>query len=220
MEDLKKIAASGVVKEIKDGMVIGLGTGSTMRYVMEEIAKQGLSISAISTSDSTSRLMQKLGIKNASEFTLPIDLTIDGADQVDRLLNLLKGKGGAFLKEKIVASMAKRFYVVVDESKLVDRLSGPVSVEFLKFAKPLVEQRLKDLGAIQVDLRPNLSEHDNLMADVYFKEVRVGLEKEINQIPGVLENGIFNKKLVSKVFVGTKKGLVIKDGGKKVSLLD
>src|SRR3989442_1824644 len=128
---LKKMAAAAAVEYVKDGQIVGLGTGSTLRYVVAKLGervKKGLRIRGVATSLETARLATVAGIPLlADDAEWGVDLALDGADQVDPWLNLIKGGGGALLKEKIVAAAAARFVVVVDESKRVAVLGGAVS---------------------------------------------------------------------------------------------
>jgi len=156
---LKQAAAMRAVTEVQDGMVVGLGTGSTATFAVEALARrvaQGLRIVTVPTSERTRELAQKLGVPLAPAGDWPsIDLVIDGADQVERgSLDLIKGLGGALLREKIVASSGRRMIVVVDESKIVDRLGGrtPLPVEIVAFGWQGTLERLAALG-VQPRLR-------------------------------------------------------------------
>ncbi|MCL2006772.1 MAG: ribose-5-phosphate isomerase RpiA [Treponema sp.] len=195
---------------VKSGMRIGLGTGSTVVHAVRHIGllmKEGKlkDILAVSTSFQTSIECEKLGIPiftfNSREIGGTLDLTIDGADEVDPENRLIKGGGGALLMEKIAAYMSASFAVVVDESKLVENLGikFPVPVEVIPEARVPVSMALEGLGA-EVMLRealrkagPVITEHGNLIFDIRFKDkVDVNaLERELNQIPGVVENGFF-----------------------------
>src|SRR5438093_13786585 len=129
---VKKMAAEAAVEYVKDGQIVGLGTGSTLRYVVAKLGervKKGLRIRGVATSLETARLAREAGIPLlADDAEWVVDLALDGADQVDPRLNLIKGRGGALLKEKIVAAAATRFVVVVDETKRVPGLGGAVPV--------------------------------------------------------------------------------------------
>ncbi len=141
-DELKRAAATRAMEFVENGMVLGLGTGSTAGFVIEELAArvaQGLSVIAVPTSEHTADLARRLGIRltNFAEHR-HIDLAIDGADEVERKsLNLIKGHGGALLREKIVAAASDRFIVVVDDEKLVDRLGAraAIPVEIVQFSK-------------------------------------------------------------------------------------
>jgi ribose 5-phosphate isomerase A len=218
---LKQAAAARAVAEVQDGMVVGLGTGSTAELAVAALAKrlsQGLRILAVPTSDRTRALAQKLGVPLAPADEWPsIDLDIDGADQVERgSLDLVKGLGGALVREKIVASAAKRVIVVVDESKIVDHLGGrtPLPVEIVAFGWQGTLERLATLG-LQPQLRragdrPFISDGGNHIADCHIAEIADarGLEAKISSIVGVVETGLF-LGLASMVVVGQSTGIEV-----------
>jgi len=220
--DVKEIAAASAVKLVKDRQIVGLGTGTTMRYALKEIAKRiyedELEILCIPSSFDTQFLAIERGIPLTSlEEHQSIDIAIDGADEMDENLNLIKGRGAAQTREKIIAKHAKRFIVIMDESKIKKKLSMPVPVEVLPFAWKVVEKELKKLKGTS-NLRkaenkagPVITDNGNFILDVDFGEIRnpKKLEEEINAIAGVIENGIF-PDMASEVHVGTKKGVVIK----------
>jgi len=218
---LKQAAAMRAVTEVQDGMVVGLGTGSTATFAVEALAKrvsQGLRIVTVPTSERTRALAQKLGVPLAPEGDWPaIDLVIDGADQVERgSLDLIKGLGGALLREKIVASSGKRMIVVVDESKIVDRLGGrtPLPVEIVAFGWQGTLERLATLGVqpkLRVtDDRPFVSDGGNHIADCHLAEIADArdLEAKLSRIVGVIETGLF-VGLASMVVVGGSTGIEV-----------
>jgi len=208
---LKEAAGRAAVDDlVKSGMKLGLGTGSTaihaVRRVGELLAKGTLrDISAFATSFQTEIECEKLGIPfytlNSRELASGLDLTIDGADEVDPRNFAIKGGGGALLIEKIAAYASALFAVIVDESKLVERLGGgfPVPVEIVPEARVQASIRLDKLGAsviLREALRkagPVITEHGNLILDIRF-DAPIDppvMETELNQIPGVVENGFF-----------------------------
>lgn len=209
-EELKKMAAYEAVKEIKDGMVVGLGTGSTAKYAiikLGEMIKEGIEIVGIATSLQSERLAKEMGIKVAdiNEYE-EIDITIDGADEVDEKRNLIKGGGGALLREKIVASCSKKEVIVVDESKLVEKFSFPLPVEVVKFGWRRTADKLRKLN-FQPKLRENfVTDNGNFILDCSYNELLPEIEKEINSIAGVVENGLFIG-LADEIIVGTKEGV-------------
>src|SRR5579863_5279329 len=153
-EQLKQTAAESAVALVEDGMILGLGTGSTAKLAVAAIGKrvqQGLRVTGIPTSEFTGAQARSLGIPVSSIDQHPqIDLTIDGADEVELgTLNLIKGRGGALLREKIVASASRRLVIIVDESKLVDRLGShfALPVELVPFGWPAAARKLEALGA-------------------------------------------------------------------------
>ncbi len=207
MEELKKLAAEEAVKLVKDGMVVGLGTGSTAKFAVEALKDKD--IRGIPTSKDTAALAESVGIKLIRLHECDsIDIAIDGADQVDPDLNLIKGGGGALTREKIIDSTAKQFIVITDESKMVDKLTFPLPVEVLDFGWTEAKKRLEALGA-KVTKRDFITDNGNLILDCRFSEVIPELGEKISQIPGVVEHGIFPKEMVTKVIVGTSKGVKV-----------
>jgi ribose 5-phosphate isomerase A len=208
----KKIAAEKAVEHIKDGMVVGLGTGSTIYFAIQKIGKyvkEGLQIKVIATSHQTESLALEQSIPMTSFAHVDgIDLTIDGADEVDTNFNLIKGGGGALLREKIVADASKEFIVVVDESKLVAQLGKFfLPVEVLPFGMEKTMQKLHHLGChptIRVtNNKPFVTDNSNLIIDCAFKFIEhpQSLHNQINSIVGVVDNGLFIN-MANKVIVG------------------
>ncbi|HDN82736.1 MAG TPA: ribose-5-phosphate isomerase RpiA [Candidatus Altiarchaeales archaeon] len=206
----KKTAAEKAVEMIKDGSVVGLGTGSTAKYAIERLSlrirEENLELICIPTSSRTRLLASNLGIKLASLEDYPdVDIAIDGADEVDRDFNLIKGGGGAHTLEKLVAASAKKFVVIIDERKLSSKIGNlPVPVEFLKPSKKLVERELLKLGG-KPKLRENfMTDFGNFIFDTTFDSIKNPKEMEeiLKQIPGVVESGIFSKRKPEMVIVG------------------
>lgn len=218
-EEMKKIAAEKAVEYIKNDMVIGLGTGSTVEYAIKKIGKlvqDGLKIKGVPTSMHTRKIANECKIPLTTlEENLAIDLTIDGADEVDSNLNLIKGGGGALTREKIIAYHSKKEIIVIDETKIVKALGVdfPLPVEVLKFGWAPTKKALEDFGC-NVELRkivgePFITDNSNYILDCDFERIEDAekLEKDINNIPGVLENGLFIG-LIDEVIVGSKKGIM------------
>jgi ribose 5-phosphate isomerase A len=227
-EELKRAAAVRAARWIADGMAVGLGTGSTVRYLLEEIAAQrsrGVwgSIVGIPTSRATESRARELGIPLATLAERPeLDLTIDGADEVDPELNLVKGLGGALLREKIVASVSRRLVIVVDASKCVDRLGtrAPLPVEVDPFGAAAQERFLAGLGG-EPSLRRGpdgeafVTDGGNLILDCRFADGipdPAGLERRLDGRPGVLENGLF-LGMASAVVVAAAGGIEVRSRG-------
>ena len=222
MEDLQtqmKIAvAKAAVDQIEDGMVLGLGSGSTAALMIKSLGeklKEGSlrDIVGVTTSFQGEVLATQLGIPlKAFSAVSQIDLAIDGADEVDPAFQLIKGGGACHVQEKLVASVADRFVVVVDSTKIVKKLNldFKLPVEVLPSAWQLVQKRIKSLGA-EASLRmakkkagPIVTDQGNLVLDVAFRngiEDPEALEKQLNNFPGVLENGLFIN-LTDEVLVG------------------
>lgn len=211
----KKVAAEKAVEFVKDGMILGLGTGSTTRYAIKrigELVKEGLEVIGIPTSIDSTKLAHELNIplSNLEEHQV-IDLTIDGADEVDPKFNLIKGMGGALLREKIVASHSKKEIIIVDSKKLVNILGtkSPLPVEIDKFGWNATVKELLRFGC-SVEIRKKegkvfISDNENYIADCKFSKIEnpKEMERKINNIPGVLENGMF-LGLTDIVVVGTE----------------
>jgi len=223
--DLKQLAAQRALEFLRaqEVKVLGLGTGTTAELVIRGIASLCSSgelgeFVAVPTSDRTAELAQSLGIPLTTLEEHPeVDLTVDGADEVDPKLNLVKGLGGALTREKIVASASERYIIVVDESKRVERLGtrAPLPVEVLRFGWKLAERKLMGLGCepklrIQ-DGEPFTTDEGNYILDCRFPE---GIEdpyelsRNLSGIPGLVEHGLF-LDMADIVVVGTKEGVQI-----------
>ena len=214
----KRMAAEKAVEYVRDGMTVGLGTGSTAYWAIRKIGervKEGLTIKAAATSVSSEKLARELGIPLIPFAEIEaIDLTIDGADEVDGDWNLIKGGGGALLREKIVAAASKTFIVVVDESKPVSRLGAfPLPVELVPFGHEMTLRKLRALGcepAIRtVDGKRFVTDNGNYIADCRFGRIDRpdALHIAINMIPGVVDNGLF-VRMATRVIVGYRDGTV------------
>jgi len=206
MEKHKELAGRKAAEYVQDGMVVGLGSGSTAEWAIRALGERvaaGLSIRAIPTSEASSRLAAELGIEIVTFADEPIvDLTIDGADEVDPQLNLIKGLGKALLREKVVAAASTREIIVIDPSKRVDKLGrkGPVPVEVIPFAWPLAQRALMARG-LRAELRreadgktPAQTDNGNFLLHCFFSDGiddPARTEGWINSIPGVMENGLF-----------------------------
>lgn len=216
----KELAARKAVEYIGDGMVVGLGTGSTAEFAIralgERVKAEGLEIQCVPTSEASAALGEQVGLDIQSFEDNPvIDLTIDGADEVDPDLNLIKGLGGALLREKIVAAASTREIIIIDPGKLVDRLGtrAPLPVEVIPFAWGLAQMRLMDVAQRAELRRANdgelyVTDNGNLILDCHFPDGiddAATLDRRIDEIPGVVENGLF-VDLTDIVIVGLDDG--------------
>lgn len=224
MEELKREAARFAARWIREGMVLGLGTGSTVYHLLTEIARRRAEgelreLVGVPTSDATAARARELEIPLASLADRPrVDLTIDGADEVDPQLRLIKGLGGALLREKVVAAASREVIIVVDASKRVERLGtgAPLPVEVDPFAAPALPEFLRSLGAdprLRVDSAgaPVLTDGGHHIFDCRFAEgIRdpEALEMNLNNRPGVLENGLF-LGLADRVVVAGEGGIQV-----------
>jgi len=199
----KEAAARASLQFVKDGQVVGLGTGSTAAYFIKLLAervKDGLRIRGIPTSDRSRALAESLGIPLTTlDECQEIAVTVDGADEVDPQLRLIKGGGGALLREKIVASATRQLVIVADASKQVPVLGKfPLPVEVIKFAQAVVKKKIEALGA-QVELRraadgkPYLTDENNHILDCRFGQIPDAdrLARQLSDMPGVVEHGLF-----------------------------
>jgi ribose 5-phosphate isomerase A len=210
------IAASQVVES---GMIVGLGTGSTVAYTIKELGRrvreEGLDILGVVTSYQSEMLAIEAGIPLTTLAQHPkLDLAIDGADQIDSNLNAIKGGGAAHTREKIVSASATRFLVVADESKTSVQLDKVVPIEVLPFAKELVIEKIRGLGGkpeLRLALRkdgPVITDNGNFVLDSSFGVIQYPESLGIKQssIPGVVEHGIFSN--VDELYIGKKDGSV------------
>lgn len=202
-EAQKRAVGYRAAEYVEDGQVLGLGTGSTVRYLLEalgERVRQGLKIAGTPTSEWTAATCQRLGIPLVDLERQPtLDLTIDGADEIDPQVNLIKGLGGALVREKFVALASKRYIAIGDESKLVPSLGSraPVPVAVLQFAWRITSQRLEALGARPVlrerDGRPVVTDDGLYVLDCWFGPIADprGLEQRLKATLGVVSTGLF-----------------------------
>ncbi len=226
IDTAKFVAAKRAVDFVEDGMRVGLGTGSTAAWMVrclgERVREEGLKISGVPTSTRTAELARQVGIRVISlDEARWLDVTIDGADEFDADLNLIKGGGGAHLQEKIVATASDMMIVITDPSKQVEHLGAfPLPVEVIPFGwqttKALIEETLASLDVLgqQASLRMNseapfVTDEGNHIIDLHLQ--RIGNPRQIsmvlNQIPGVVENGLF-VDICDKVVIGHQDGRV------------
>ena len=219
LDAFKRAAALKAVDYVKDGMVVGLGTGSTAKHMviaLGEKVRAGMTLRGVPTSQETATLAKECGITLIDqENRWVIDVAIDGADQVDPAFNLIKGGGGALLREKIVAASAKQFIVLVDHTKRVPVLGGsfPLPVEVVPFGWGSTAREIESLTKSRVVLRernqtPFKTDSGNLIVDVHLAQIDRPQELEIalNHIPGVVETGLFIGR-TDVLIVGTPNGI-------------
>jgi len=215
MNDKERIAQHAA-NQVADGMLVGLGTGSTANCFIEELAQrsreQGLKVTTVSSSIVSAIKAQQLGLPVLGfDQVSHIDLYVDGADEVSPELTLLKGQGADLVREKLLATASKQFLVLVESSKLVERIGQnfPIPIEVMPFAWQLVKKQLEAIGG-QGDLRQNankngyaISSHGSLILDMRFAEhtAAEALNDILNSIPGIVEHGIFYA-LATTVLIG------------------
>lgn len=216
----KQAAAEKAVEFVRDGMTLGLGTGSTVQFALERLAarvREGLRVRGVPTSKRTEAAANELGLPLVPfEEVREIDLTIDGADEIDASFSMIKGGGGALLREKIVASVSKVEIVIVGPDKIVRRLGEKflLPVEALPFGWKQVSNALESLGC-QAHLRKTpaggtfVTDNGNFILDCRFGGIGdpAALEREIDRIPGVVESGLF-VGLADKLVIGYEDGRV------------
>lgn len=217
MDKSKLAAAESALKFVKTGMGIGLGTGSTAKVFIDLLGKKNkeehLDLTCIATSVASECQAKKLGLRLAGFDTLKkLDIAFDGADKVDSRRNLIKGLGGALVREKIVDYRADHFVVMVGESKMARWLSGTVPVEVIPLAEEAVKRDLMRLGAVRFETRMDgrrkfISDNSNLILHAEFPPIKdpSKLEEEINAIAGVVDNGLFTQKKPTLI-VGRENG--------------
>lgn len=221
IDKIKKMAAEVAADDyIKDGMVVGLGTGSTAFYAIkrigERVAEEGLTLTCVSTSEKSAQLGKSCGLNIVPfEGTDKIDVTIDGADEINQSLQLIKGLGGALLREKIIAFATKTEIIIADDSKLVDVLGAntPLPVEALRFGYERTKYALEELGCLATlrtkDGEIFITDGGNYIYDCKFDNIDDPdcLESRLNNIPGVIENGLF-LNMASIAIIANKEGKI------------
>ncbi|MEM2850239.1 MAG: ribose 5-phosphate isomerase A [Candidatus Bathyarchaeia archaeon] len=219
-EEAKRKAALRAVEHVKDGFVIGLGSGSTTAYAIQElgrkVSEEGLEVLGVPTSYQAMKLAIECHIPLTSLDEHPqLDISIDGADQINYDLDLIKGHGGAMTREKIVDSSAKQFIVVADETKFVKKLGGkcPVPIEVIPFAASSVMRKIQEIGG-KLTVRqglgkvgPIITDNGNFIFDLNFGIIDDPLELELSlkMIPGIVETGLF-VGMTNLVYLGCKTG--------------
>jgi ribose 5-phosphate isomerase A len=221
LERMKQLACQRAAQEVQDGMVLGLGTGSTVYYFLQELGRmvrEGIHVTGVPTSIRTAELATQLAIPLTTlDDQSHLDLAVDGADEVDANLNLVKGAGGALLREKIIAASADRFVVVVDDGKVVTQLGEryPLPVEVVPFGHNPAIRALEGLGA-RVTLRRGtdgqtwVSDNGNYILDCHFGPMPdpVALQKELLAIPAVVDSGLF-LNMTEMAIVGQADGVCL-----------
>ena len=223
-DDLKRKAAAAALHEIRSGMRVGLGTGSTARQLVDLVGERvrgGLNIICVPTSEATAAQAKSLGIPLTTlDETPELDLTIDGADEIGPSLSLIKGAGGALLREKIVAAASKRMVVIADTSKVVTALGAfPLSIEVNIFglrattlAVERVAKRQAAQGAVKLRLmadgKPLVTDGGHLILDAFFGRISnpEALSADLHDVPGVVEHGLF-LKLCHRAYVAGPDGV-------------
>ena len=209
---LKIEVARAALKYIEDGMVLGVGTGSTVNAFIDELASAGIRLAgAVSSSDQTTERLKKIGVSvRELNHTGDLDLYIDGADEVDGSKRLIKGGGGALTREKVIAGASRRFVCIVDESKRVKVLGEfPLPVEVIPMARSFVARQLRKLGG-NPELREGFTtDNGNPILDVRGLDLvnAADMETRINAIPGVVTCGLFAHRGADEVLIASESGI-------------
>ncbi len=215
-EELKQAAAEKALELVQDGMLLGLGSGTTSRYFTEGVGRLvsgGMKLRCVPTSRATAEMAAELGIPIVQDPVGPIDLAVDGADEVDPALNLIKGRGGALFREKLVAEAARRFIVIVDDTKLVKQLGvAELPVEVLPFLWRTTAERLTALGASLTvrggEESPYITDNGNLILNLVVEggiELAAAFAKALKATTGVVDHGLFIG-LTDTLIVGGPEG--------------
>jgi ribose 5-phosphate isomerase A len=211
-DDNKRRAASAAVAYIKDGIVLGVGTGSTVEMLIEQLpAHADRLTSVVSSSERTTRKLREIGIRTVELAEVgDLDLYIDGADEATKHLHLIKGGGGALTREKILAAAARRFVCIVDDSKLVGTLGRfPVPVEVIPMAQSFVARQMIKAGGQPIWRQDFVTDNGNHIIDVHNLKIANPLELEtrFNQIPGIVTVGLFAHRGADVLLIGTAAGV-------------
>lgn len=219
-EEIKKRVAEYAADYVEQGMTIGIGTGSTVYWLLQELGRrsqQGLHFRAVPTSRQTQTLATEMGISLTDLNTVDqLVLTLDGADEIAPGLQLIKGGGGALLQEKIVASSSRQLIIIADETKMVSTLGRfPLPVEVIPFGWKQVQKKIMQLGCQLVDLREKngdtfVSDHGHYILDCHFQQITdpAELNEAIHNIPGVVETGLF-ASMADIAIVGYADGRIV-----------
>lgn len=207
----KKAVAQSALKYIENGMILGVGTGSTVNCLIELLPQVNLK-GAVASSKATEAKLNALGIEVMDlNFTGGLDLYIDGADEVNAHLQLIKGGGGALTREKIVAAASQEFICLVDESKWVNQLgvNFPLPIEVLPQARSYVARELVKLGGEPVYREGFVTDYGNVILDVYDLDIvdAEAMEKQLNNIVGIVCNGLFTAQKATKLLIAGKDGV-------------
>jgi ribose 5-phosphate isomerase A len=211
-DEKKRRAGEAAMEFVRDGMIVGVGTGSTVSYFISALAGWRDRITgAVSSSEASSHLLRASGIEVLDlNSTGSLELYVDGADEATRHLQLIKGGGGALTREKVVAEASRQFVCIVDDSKLVDVLGRfPLPVEVIPMARSLVARSLVALGGQPVWREGVVTDNGNVILDVHNLEILdpMALETQINQLPGVVTVGLFARRPADVLLVAGDSGV-------------
>lgn len=211
-DELKQLAAEAALEFVKDGIVVGVGTGSTVNFFIDALATVKDRIDgAVSSSDASTKQLQAAGIEVKDLNSVgDLELYVDGADEANKHLHLIKGGGGALTREKVIAAASRRFVCIVDESKMVGVLGKfPLPVEVIPMAQAYVARQMVRAGGLPMWRQDFVTENGNHILDVHNLEILnpVEMEDRFNQIPGVVTVGLFARQPADTLLVGTEQGV-------------
>lgn len=211
-DEQKKLAAEAALKYIEDGVTLGVGTGSTVNFLIDMLPEVRNRISAVvSSSNASTKRLQSLGFQVASLNDVgDVDIYIDGADEATKRFQLIKGGGGALTREKIVAGAARKFVCIVDETKLVGMLGKfPLPIEVIPMAQSFIARQMVKMHGQPILRHGFVTDNGNLILDVHNLQITNPLEMEtrINQMPGVVSVGIFAHRPADVLLIGTPTGV-------------
>jgi ribose 5-phosphate isomerase A len=210
----KQAAAEAAIAQLPKGGILGVGTGSTVNFLIDLLPQLQLE-AAVASSTATAQRLKQLGIEVVElNQVAGLDAYVDGADEIDAQLNMIKGGGAALTREKIVASVAKQFICIVDDSKVVSQLGRafPLPIEVIPMARSAVARQMVALGGDPVYREGVLTDNGNVILDVYHLNIiaPAELEQRINNIPGVVSNGIFALRAADIAIVATDHGIMLR----------
>ncbi len=213
-DEMKQAAAQAAVQFLKEGDIIGVGTGSTVNYFIDAMGLWGGAAGAVASSEVTAARLRDLGIPVLDLVDVDhIEVYVDGADEINDAFEMIKGGGGALTREKIVAAVATQFVCIVDETKLVAQLGEfPLPVEVIPMARTYVARRLENLGGVVAERQNFVTDNGNVILDVQNLDLSdpVSLEQKLNNIVGVVTNGLFATRGADAVVLGTSTGVNVK----------
>lgn len=210
-DQLKMAAAQAALKEIVPETIIGIGTGSTVNFFIKALgALKNDILGAVSSSKASEKLLKEMGIPVLGINEGPISVYIDGADECNHHCQLIKGGGGALTGEKIIAAVAKKFVCIIDSTKYVSKLGDfPLPIEVIPLARSYVARELVKLGGDPVYRDGFVTDNGNQILDVHGLDIMkpIALEETLNNITGVVTNGLFAKRAADKVLIASEKGI-------------
>ena len=210
-DNMKKISAEYALKYVEDNMVIGIGTGTTVKFFIDALKNSNIKIDgAVASSEDTRNKLRLSGIQVLDlNFVGNVDVYIDGADEVNKYMQMIKGGGGALTREKIIACCSRQFICIVDESKFVDTLGNfPLPVEVIPMARSYVAREIVKIGGTPNWRQNVITDNQNVILDIHNFLINkpLEIEEKINNISGVVSNGIFAKRTADVLLVGLSNG--------------